>query len=806
MLLNHLKIAFRNIVRQKFYSLINILGLAMGLAICLVILLFVKDELSYDKHHKNADRIYRTLMVWGLNQDGGTKHPINPYRLQPALKLDFPEIDPIVRFVSASGTLVTYGEQEFQETNAFLVDPEVFDLFDYKLIKGEEKTALVEPFTIILSESNARKYFGNENPIGKTLQIANQNVDGNNQIDFRVTGVFADMPKNTHLFADMFLSMETGKTIFNKLVLNNWGEGSSYTYLLLPENLTASELESKFPAFLEKNMGEGSSERVGIALQKMTDIHLHSNLRGEVQANSDIRYIYISVAIALFIILIACINYMNLATARSIKRAMEIGVRKTLGAPRSSLVKQFLSESVLIAVFALLIAVGLAWLAIAPFNAFMEKSLSINPFLNPDVFGLFLGITLLVGLIAGSYPALYLSSFEAIRVFRESFTKGVGGMLRKSLVVFQFAISIVLIFATIVVYNQWNFMKHKDLGMNEDNLMMVPIPDRAQYQSLKTQLLANPNILNVSASNKQLTSRLSSNLGFKAEQYEPDPNGRNSIKIVTTDHDFLKTLQVEFKEGRDFSKDFVSDDTSAFVLNEAAVEMIGWDQPVGKWFETSEFMGGSWATRRGKVIGVIKDYNHESLYNEVRPVVYFISKGWINWMTLRLSGNNVGETLAYLKEQWVKYGSEELYTFNFLDDRIDQMYRTEERFFSIFTFFTILAIFIASLGILGLSTFMAEQRTKEIGVRKVFGASTGNLVYLLTKEFSLLVFIGFLIAAPLGYWLLENWLQNFTYRINIGWQPFVIAGVLALIMAWVTSGFQSLRAALANPIRALRYE
>ncbi len=799
MLFNYFKLAFRNITRQKFYATINILGLAIGLAICLLILLFVKDELSYDKHHSNADRIYRMLMVWGKQQGEGTQSPIGPYRLRPAVNTDFPEIEKVVRFSPTFGSLVQYGEKAYQEEQMFFTDSEVFEIFDYELISGDSKTALAEPFTMVMSETTAEKYFGNDDPIGKTLT-----VDEDNEV--KVTGIFKDMPETTHLSADVLISMETGKSVFNQLVLNNWGEGCCYNYILLPEGQTPESIEARFPDFIEKNMGEGSSKGVGVKLQKMTDIHLHSNLRGEIQANSDIRYIYISVAIALFIILIACINYMNLATARSVKRAMEIGVRKTLGAPRRTLISQFLSESVLVAILALFFAYILAQISLPAFNSFMEKTLSVNPMENLDIFGWFLALTLLVGVIAGSYPAFYLSSFKAVQVFQENFRQGSSSVLRKVLVVFQFSISIVLIFATIVIYNQWNFLQSKDLGLNQENLVMVPIPSLSEYQSLKNQLLQNPDILGVGASNKRLTSRLSSNLGFKAEQFEPDPNGRNSIKIVTVDHDFLNNIQVAFAEGRDFSKDIGTDDTSAFVLNQAAVDKIGWEEPIGKWFETNEFYQGTWRARRGNIIGVINNYNHESLYNDIAPVCYYVSNSWLNWMTLRLSGQNMSSTLAFVKDKWTQFGSEELYAYNFMDDRIGEMYRTEERFFTLFTFFTILAIFIAGLGILGLSAFMAEQRTKEIGVRKVFGASTSNLVYLLSNEFSKLVLIGFVIGAPLGYLLLEKWLQDFTYRIEIGWWPFVIAGVLALLIAWLTSGFQSLKAAMMNPVEALKYE
>jgi putative ABC transport system permease protein len=799
MLSNYLKLAFRNIKKQKFYAAINIFGLAIGLAICLLILLFINDELSFDKHHAKADRIYRALMVWGKNTDNPRPFPIGPYRLQPVLKTDMPELEQVVRISPTYRSLITIGDKDYQENRMYITDPEIFEVFDFELIEGDEKTALLEPFTVVLSETIAKKYFGEASALGKTVKV-------DNRLDVKITGVYKDPPTNTHFVADGLVSMKTGEAVFNQLVLNNWGEGSCYTYMVLPDHVSPASIEAKFPAFIEKNMGEGRSEGVGMKLQKMTDIHLHSNLRGEIQANSDIRYIYISAAVALFILLIACINYMNLATARSVKRSLEIGVRKTLGAERTALIGQFLSESILVAFISLIIAIIIASISITPFNTFVEKSLSINPLGNLGVFALFLGITLLVGIIAGSYPAFYLSSFEAIRIFRENFSQGSSGVLRKVLVVFQFGISIFLILATLVVYKQWNFMRNKDLGLNKENLVMVPIPDLAQYQSLKNQLLSNPNILSVGASNKRLTSRLSSNLGFKAEGYEPSENKRNSIKIVTNDFDFLNTLEVEFQEGRTFSQDFITDDTAAFVLNETAVKMLGWEKPIGKWFETSEFNNGAWVKRRGNIVGVIKDYNHESLHSDIQPVVYYISKTWLNWVTIRISDQNVSATMADIREKWSQFSSPELYSYNFMDDRIDQMYRTEERFFNIFTFFALLAIFIAGLGILGLSAFMAEQRTKEIGVRKIFGASTGNLIYLLTKEFSLLVFLGFIIAAPLAYYFLDNWLQDFTYRTTIGWLPFVIAGVLALMMAWLTSGFQSLKAATANPIKSLRYE
>ena len=589
---NYFKLAFRNIIRQKFYTAINVTGLAIGLAVCLLILLFVKDEISYDRYHSKSDRIYRILTEWKQSTENN-KTPINSYRMAPALKNDFPEFEQVIRFSPASG-LLRYEDKEYQEDRVFFVDPEVFEVFDFELISGDPKTALLEPFTILLSETTAEKYFPNENPVGKALTY-------NNQGEVRVTGVFKDFPINSHFTADIFVSMETGKQVFNTLILNNWGELSQYTYLLLPEQVDPEQINARFPEFLEKNWGEGSSEGVGLSLQPLTSIHLHSNHAAEIEANSDIKYIYIASAIALFIILIACINYMNLATARSVKRAMEIGVRKTLGAPRGSLIGQFLSESVLLAFIAFLLGLLLVQLVLPAFNNFVDKSLAINPIGNANVLILFMAITLVVGLIAGSYPAFYLSSFQAVKVFRQKVAKrSASTYMRKFLVIFQFAISIILIISTMIIYSQWDYLRNKNLGYNRDNLVLVPIPTTDDYPTLKEQLERNPNVLSVTASNKRLTNSLSSNLGFEAELYEQDPQNRSSIKVVTVDVDFMNTLEAEMVEGRNFSEEFGADAQEAFILNEAAVKMIGWEEPIGKTFETSEFAPEGWQERKGK--------------------------------------------------------------------------------------------------------------------------------------------------------------------------------------------------------------
>lgn len=802
MLTNYLKITLRNLLRQKFYAVINILGLAIGLAICLIILLFVRDELSYDRYHDKADRIYRVVTEW-QRQDDRMSVAIAEYRLAIALETDFPEFEEVVRFSSAPGSVVRYKDIEFQEDRLFFADPGAFRMFDFELLMGDGEKILTEPFTIAISESTAKKYFSNQNPVGESLRF-------NDQYDATIAGVFRDIPANSHFQADIFIAMETGKQVFNNRVLNNWGELFSYTYVLLPKHVRPESIEERFPAFLEKNIGEGASERRSQYLQPLTDIHLHSQLYAEIQANSDIKYIYIASAIALFIILIACINYMNLATARSAKRAMEIGVRKTLGADRRALIGQFVTESILVALIALVLAVGLAALAMPAFNSFVEKSLTISIPANPGVYLLFLGLTVAVGLIAGSYPAFYLSSFDAQRVFMERSRRGTAGAwLRKGLVVFQYSISIVLIIATIIVFNQWSFLRDKDLGYNRENLVIVPIPGDSinDYYSLKQQLEQNPDILSITASNKRLTGALSSNLNFKAENYKEDPQNPQSIKVVTVDHDFMKTLKPELVAGRDFDREFGSDAQEAFILNEAAVRMIGWqDDPIGKWFETNDLVNNDWSTKRGKVIGVVKDFNMESLYNRIEPVVYFISREWLNWMTIRLRGSNVSQTIDFIKSKWTQYGAEQQFEYTFLDDQIAQLYRNEERFFTLFTVFTLLAIFIASLGILGLSAFTAEQRTKEIGVRKVFGATTVNIIVLLLREFTYLVLIGFVAAAPVAFLLMRNWLRDFTYRIDIGIWPFLLAVALSVLLAWLTAGFQSARAAMRNPVRALRYE
>jgi putative ABC transport system permease protein len=797
MLSNFLKMTLRVMLRHKFYSLINILGLAIGIAICLLILLFIKDEISYDRYHSKSDRIYRTLIDF-KGHDGSLITPMNEYKFGDFVKTDFPELE-VVRLYPQNA-IVEFEDIEYQENQIFFAEENLFEVFDFELMQGDAATALVEPFTLVLSESTAQKYFGNEDPIGKILRF-------NAQAEAKVTGVIRDIPENSHFQADIFVSMITGKQVFSPMVLNNWGELSTYTYVLLPPGVDAGSVESRFPQFIEKNIGEGASENREITLQPMLDIHLHSHYYNEIEANSDIKYIYISSAICLFIILIACINYMNLATARSVKRTKEIGVRKTLGAQKQSLIGQFLSESVVLAGFSLLVAVGITALALPVFNGFVGKSLTLNPVYNWDIYLGLIGLTGLLGLLAGSYPSLYLSSIKAVQIFQErNLQDSSTAWLRKGLVVFQFAISIILIAATLVVFSQWDFLRNKDLGYKKDQLVLVPIPGSGNYSSLKTQLESNPNILSVGASNKQLTGALSSNLPFEAEGFERDEDSHQSIKLVTVDYDFLSTLGVEFAQGRDFSREFVNDQNESYILNEAAVRMIGWDDAIGKRFMTFDLINSDWSEREGRVVGVVEDFNMESLYNAVAPVVYFISDTWLNWMTIRLSGQHVPATIDFIRDAWLQYGSEPAFTYNFLDEQIDQLYRNEERFFQLFSAFTLLAIFIACLGIFGLSAFTAEQRTKEIGVRKVFGASVSSIITMLLREFTVLVGIGFLVAAPVAYWLMSGWLQDFTYRIPLGPVPFVLAGVLALVLAWITAGLQSAKAAFANPIRALRYE
>lgn len=799
---NYLVIAIRNLFRQKGYSIINILGLAIGLMACLFIVLFIYDEYKYDRHHSRGREIYRIIVEYKDQNGDLFPIPLQAYRLRTALQTEFPEMEKLTRITMPYPAAFEYEENQIR-MDISAVDDDFFDMFDIEMLEGDPKSVLSGPDDFLISETNANRLFGNEDPIGKIVEMYT-NIG---TFPVKISGVYKDFPRTSHMHLDGLFSTRITDNIFNERQLNNWGEGSAYVYALIPSYVDIQGIEYRFPDFVEKVRGEGASEGVDYSLQPLFDIHLKSHYRYELEANGDIRYVYIFGFVALFILLIAAFNYMNLSTARSIRRSKEVGVRKVTGASKMQLIGQFLGEAVVFTFIAMWIAVLLAELFLPFFNNLSGKELEISVFNDWKLLLVLLITSVIIGILAGMYPAFFLSGFKPVNAL---YGNGAAGrnpnvMLRKSLVVLQFSISIVLIISTLVIYNQWNHMRNARLGINPENVIVIPKPSE-DFRTFKQEILKNPRVLAASALNKKPTRELSSNLSFKAEGMED--NSDASIKIVTVDWDFFETVGNKILEGRSFSREFGSDERDAFIVNQAAVDYIGWEEPVGKWFETwtLDSAGINWVERKGKIIGVAENFYFESLHNEIKPVVYYIQNNWINWMVVRISSTEMQETISFIGETWSQFNTQEDFFYSFYEDDIQNLYLNESRIFRIFISFAILAIFIASLGILGLVSFTAEQRTKEIGIRKTMGASTPTVISLLTFDFLQLVLLANLIAWPVAWYFMDRWLQDFPVRTNLGIWVFLASALLAVGIALLTTLYQAWRAASANPAVALKYE
>ncbi len=813
MLKNYFKIALRNLFRHKVSSFINLFGLTVGLACCLLISIYIIDELSYDRYHENADRIYRVTRNF-LNRDGSVNlhlgHVAPPFG--PLLSNDFPDIEEVVRMRQNTLTFKV-GDQLFSEENVFFAEDNIFNVFTIPVIKGDPKTALSNPFSIMLTEEMAHKYFGNEDPMGKQILV-------NGQMNANVTGVFKKIPANSHMHPDFLVAFNTLKVpeIYGEEQLRtNWGNNSFSTYVLLPKGYPADKLEAQFPAFLDKHMGAHAtandapkpSSWTTLFLDKMTDIHLYSHLDSEIEENGDIKRVYIFGAIALFILLIACINYMNLATAHSASRSKEIGIRKVAGAHRHELMWQFLSESVLITFLAMLLAIGLTWLGLPILENLTNKELSILSIFDNWYFpaGIF-ALSVLVGLLAGVYPAVFMSSFQPVRVLKGVFKVGGGNVaLRKVLVVAQFSISIILISSTGIVFQQLRYMQQKSLGYDKEHIVTMPYRGQGlseSYDAFRNELLNNSNIKNVARSVLIPTDRLLNSFGSATAQVgDSTIQSTVTLKAVMIDHDFTDTYGIEFAAGRDFSREFRTDDSTGFIINEAAVRAIGWKSPeeaVGQPFE----YGG----RDGQVVGVLKDFHFESLHETILPIAFLMPSDPGNYGTIsvKISGNNISGAINHLEKTWTQFVPDFPFQYTFLDENFGRLYEAERRQGQVFTIFSGIAIFVACLGLFGLAAFATSQRTKEIGIRKVLGASVSSVVMLLSRDFVRLVIIALVIATPIAWWTMYNWLESFAYRINIEWWLFGLAGVLAIAVAVFTISFQSIKAAVANPVHSLRSE
>ncbi len=807
MIRNYLKLAIRNLLKYRFISFINLFGLTVGLTCCLLIATYVLNELSYDRYNKNADNIYRVTRSFN-NQDGvvslklSTVSPPFGYYLPT----DFPEIKKLTRMVDFGTVPMRYKEKLLSEDDLYFADENLFDVFSVDVLKGNPKTALSDPYSVMMTEETAKKYFGDEDPINKVIRC-------NNIADLKVTGIYKSFPSNAHLHPPLMVSFNTLKDTLiygEKNLRTNWGNNSFFTYILLPEKYDPNKMIARFPAFLDNHMasnygGKQPSKFTALQLQKLTDIHLYSHTDYEAEPNSDIKRVYVFAAVAFFILLIACINYMNLSTARSALRAREIGIRKVIGAQKKELLFQFLSESVLLTWVALILALGLLYFGIPWLNRMTDQHLSASILFKWQILIPVILAPFVIGIISGIYPALFMSSFQPVKTLKGLVSTGKSGLsFRKVLVVTQFSISIILIITTAVVFQQLRYMQQKSLGFDREQIVVM---DNArstgnQYEAFRNELMADANIKGATLSSRIPSGRLLDNQGASTLSGDSLKPTTTDIKYVAVDYDFIPTYNMQMAAGRNFAKDFGTDSAN-YILNETSVKALGWTpaQAVGKDF----VYGGT----RGHIIGVVKDFHFESLHQEIAPMILIlrsIASQNFNNLSIKIAGKNLPAALAHIENTWRKFFPESPYRSTFLDADFDALYKSEQKQGSIFTVFSCVAIFIACLGLFGLSAFSITQRVKEIGVRKVLGASTSSIVGLLSKDFLKLVAFAALFAFPIAWYAMHNWLQDFAYRISMPWWIFIVAGILAAVVALVTISFQAIKAALSNPVKSLRSE
>ena len=809
MIYNYLKIAVRNLKKYKFISFINLFGLTVGLTCCLLILAYILHELSYDKYHPNVDRVYRVTRSFNNAETGAPSLNLSTVAppFGPLLKNDFQQIENMTRTLSNGTTSIRYEEKMFNEPNVFFADDQLFDFFKIDVLKGSPRDALSGPYSVMLTNEIATKYFGNEDPMNKMIRI-----NLGNYFDFKVTGIYKPFPSNTHFHPEVLLSFNTlnDTLIYGAENLRtNWGNNSFFTYIRLPQHYDPKTLISQFPAFLDRHMNEGGkykpSQWTALSLQKLPDIHLRSHTDYEAEENGDIKRVYIFSAIALFILLIACINYMNLSTARSMLRAREIGIRKVVGAQRKEIMLQFLSESVLVSWLGMLLAFAATWLLLPWLNQVSGQKLSMDILLKWYIIIPMLIVPFLVGIISGIYPALLMSSFNPVKNLKGFLT--IGGIiisLRKTLVTLQFAISIILIICTAIVFTQMRYMQNKALGFDKEHIVTLPYATELndKYDAFRSELLANSYIKNVGRSSRIPTGRLLDAMGSRMLSGDSMVPVSVDIKFVSADQDFISTYGVKVVAGRGFSRDF-STDTSAFLINEAAARVLG--------FRTNQDAIGrdfGYGNRNGKLIGVFNDFHFESMHQKIVPLVLLIPRSANNYgrIYVKVSGSGVPNALATIEKTWKKFLPETPYQYNFLDENFARLYQAEDRQKSLFTIFSCLAIFIACLGLFGLSAFAISQRVKEIGIRKVLGADASTIVLLLSKDFLKLVAIAAPIAFLVAGFAMNRWLQDFAYRITMPWWIFLAAGIVAAAVALFTISFQAIKAALANPVKSLRTE
>ena len=795
MIKNYLTTALRNLWKRRAFSLINILGLSVGMTACFLIFLYVRNELSYDSFHSKADRIYR--LVCDVRTPTETIKANGPaWPVLPKMKPVFPEIESAVRVATVS-FLFRKDDIKYQEENSLLADPAFFEVFDFPLLQGDPKTVLKEPFTAVFSASTAKKYFGNANPVGQTVLLTAKGWQ------VKITGVMKDLPENSQISGDVIVSMSTETMHLNQGLEDDW-QWSDYhprCYLLLKPNTNIRALEDKFPAFIEKREGQAMrSQQMAstLSLEPLKDVYLYSTRDGS--KNGNYKNVYLFSFVAAIILLIACINFVNLTTARSAERAKEVGIRKVIGALQAQLAAQFAGESIMLCLAAACLALFFAGLLIPEFNQLSGKTISHGVFEHPAYIVLLFAASLGTGLLAGIYPALVLSSFKPSIVLKGRFATGSrGNILRKGLVFVQFTLSIGFIIATIVVYNQLKYMRDQDLGFDKQQLMIINTEGDPHINAFRQSLKEVPGVVSAS-----LTSDVPGTetliLNCQIENVKGDLQVAN-MSSYFVDWDYLDQYKIKMVAGRAFSRDFLTDTTQAMVINEAAAKMFGYPTPqqaVGRRF--------SQVGRTGRIIGVMKDFHFRSLQEEIKPLAMRIEPDFCYLVSVKVSTDHLPATLSAIENKWKSIVPYRPLLYYFLDEHFDRQYRSEERFGKLFLYFTVLAIFISCMGLFGLASYSILQRTKEIAVRKVMGASMAGIVNLLSRDFLQLVVISFVVASPVTWWLMHRWLQDFAYRVSISVWDFLAAGMLVVLITLLTISLKAINAAIANPIKSLRSE
>jgi len=799
MIKNYIKTAFRSLTKNKEFTAINVLGLALGLATCLLIVFYVFDELSYDRYNVNLDRIYRVNddIKFGSNTNS---YATTPAALAPTVKNTFPEVEQVVRFLDRGGAMVKRGTENIYEEKMINVDASVFDVFTLPVINGDPANALKEPHTVVIDEHIANKYFNTTNVVGKTLVF-------NDTAVYKITAVIKDIPKQSHFNFEFLISMSTQPESRDI----NWFVNNFNTYVLLKPGSDPKKLEAKLPGFISKNASgqllrvfnltfnklEQSGDYFKFNFTPVKQIHLRSNRIGELGVNGNLQYIYIFSAIALFILLIACVNFMNLSTARSVKRAREVGVRKVLGSSRKYLIAQFLCESVIVAFIAMIIAVCAVWALLPFFNQMAGKNLSVTPhMLARSIPALFI-LVFIIGGFAGSYPALFLSAVKPIDVLKGKVASGFkGGQLRSFLVIFQFSVSVFLIIGTLIIYDQLKYIQSKDIGYNRDHVLIVRNGRflGKQAQNFKQEIKNLPGVKNATLSNFLPTA-----LAKNGTTLFKNPVQKQALTTQkwTVDENYINTLGIKVIVGRDFSNQMATD-SSAIIINQTAAKLLGFANPINQ----SLYEG----KQQYHIIGVIKDFNFTSLRDNVTPLTLTLAENR-GKLAIRINSANISALLSQIGEKWKQRAVGQPFTYTFMDQDFDVTYRTEQRIGTLFIAFSTLAILIACLGLFGLAAYATEQRTKEIGIRKVLGASVSTIVGMMSKDFIKLVCIAILIASPLAWWAMQKWfLQGYAYHQNISWWIVTFAGLGAILIAFVTVSFQAIKAALANPVKSLKTE